>query len=64
MEQQSIPSYIIDGIRAIGIHNGVLRVEFIRLDVDGIARPVVELAIPMTQVKPVSAALARAGATA
>ena len=47
---------LCDGAQSIGVHNGVVRISFIRLGQDGKPIPSAELLLPATQV----AALLRA----
>ena len=50
-------TFLVDGISAIAIHNGVVRVQFMRLGMDGKPRPIVELQVPTTSMKSVVEAL-------
>jgi len=42
---------LVDGISAIGVHNGVVRIQFFKLTPSGKAEDVLELQIPENQVK-------------
>jgi hypothetical protein len=53
-------SYLVDGVSAIAVHNGVARIQFMRLDVDGKPEPTVELAVPAPQVRAIMEAFAKA----
>lgn len=48
---QGSPSYLVDGVSAVAIHNGVARIQFMRLNVEGKPEPSVELAVPVPQVR-------------
>jgi hypothetical protein len=48
---KQMPEYLVDAIRSIGVHNGVARVEFLRLSADGTPASAVELLIPIPQIK-------------
>lgn len=50
---------VVDGIQSVAVHNGIARVLFMRLDVDGKPLPAVELNIPMNQMKAISQALGK-----
>jgi len=54
------PSYLVDGVSAVAIHNGVARIQFMRLNVEGKPEPSVELAVPVTQVKSLIEAFTKA----
>ena len=41
----------VDGIQSMGVHNGVVRIRFIRLGTDGNPAASVELLVPLVQVK-------------
>ena len=53
-------SYLVDGVSAIAVHNGVARMQFMRLNVDGRPEAVVELAVPVAQVKSIVEAFMKA----
>lgn len=59
-DQDRIPGYLVDAIRSIGVHNGVARIEFLRLSADGKPTGAVELLIPLTQLKGIVEGLAKA----
>jgi len=50
-------TFLVDGIHAIAIHNGVVRIQFMRLGMDGKPTPVVELHVPAGSMKFVIEAL-------
>jgi hypothetical protein len=50
-------TFLVDGISAIAIHNGVVRVQFMRLGMDGKPRPIIELQVPTNSMKSVLDAL-------
>ncbi len=41
----------VDGVQALGVHNGVARVSFMRLSADGKPVPALELLLPTSQVR-------------
>jgi len=43
------PNFVVDGIQSISVHNGIARVLFMLLDVNGKPLPAAELNIPMNQ---------------
>jgi hypothetical protein len=54
---QTQPTLLVDGVSAIAIHNGVARVQFMRLGLDGQPTNSHEVLIPVTAVKSVVDAL-------
>ena len=50
-------TYLVDGVSAIAIHNGVARIQFMRLSIDGKPVPTVEIQVPVLSVKSVIDAL-------
>ena len=54
------PSYLVDGIKVIGLHNGVARVQFFQLGAEGKPGTAVELAIPLAQGKAIGEAILKA----
>jgi len=50
-------TFLVDGISAIAIHNGVVRIQFMRLGMDGKPVPNVELQVPAGSLKFVIEAL-------
>lgn len=53
-----LPAMLCDGVKAVGVHNGVARVVLIRLDVEtGNPFPAFELQISLTQVSTLIKAL-------
>ncbi|NDY93393.1 hypothetical protein [Ideonella livida] len=57
MAQNNAPTFMVDGIRTIAIHNDVVRVQFHELDQDGKPADVVKLMIPMRQLQQIADAL-------
>jgi hypothetical protein len=55
-------TYLVDGISTIAIHNGVVRVQFMRLGMDGKPKPTIELQLPTTSLKSVLEALRKVSA--
>jgi hypothetical protein len=53
-------SYLVDGVSAIAVHNGVARLQFMRLNVEGKPEAVVELEVPVGQVKSIVEAFMKA----
>lgn len=51
---------IVDGIQTVGVHNGIARVQFMRLGADGKPTPAVELLIPVNQVNAIVQGLSKA----
>ena len=52
-----VPAFLCDSLQTLGVHNGVTRLGFIRLDAEGNANPSVEILMPSFVVKQVIAAL-------
>jgi len=52
-----IPAYLCDSLQTLGVHNGVTRLGFIRLDAEGKPQPCVELLMPNVVVRQMVAAL-------
>jgi hypothetical protein len=57
---ENIAAFPVDGISSLGIHNGVVRIQFMRLNPDGKAVPAVELNVPISQMKALSDTIAKA----
>lgn len=55
MDQSNI--YLVDGVSAVAVHNGVGRVQFIQIGVDGAATESLQLLIPLNAVKTILDAL-------
>jgi len=51
------PTFLVDGVSAIAIHNGVARLQFMRLGVDGKPVNSHEMHVPLAAVKPMLDAL-------
>jgi signal transduction histidine kinase len=54
---QNETAFLVDGIHAIAIHNGVVRLQFMRLAMNGTPSPSVELHVPVTSMRSVVEAL-------
>ena len=54
--QNSHASFLVDGISAIAVHNGIALIEFMCLGIDGKPKPAVELQIPQATVKSITEA--------
>ena len=54
------PTFLVDGVSAIAIHNGVARIQFMRLNLEGKPETSLELAVPVTQVKSIVEAFMKA----
>ena len=52
---------VVDGIQTVGVHNGIARVQFIRLGADGRPVPAVELLIPVNQASAIVQGLSKIG---
>ena len=59
MSSQGIKAIAVDGIQTVGVHNGIARVQFMRLGADGKPVPTVELLIPVNQVTAISHGLSK-----
>ena len=59
-QSPATPTYLVDGVSAIAVHNGVARIQFMRLNVEGKAEPSVELAVPVPQVRSIMEAFQKA----
>jgi hypothetical protein len=57
------PIFLVDGVNAIAIHNGVARIQFMRLNLEGKPETMVELAVPVPQVKSIVEAFMKASRT-
>jgi hypothetical protein len=55
MERQS--TFLVDGVSAVAVHNGVARVQFMKINIDGKANDSHELLIPISAIKLVMDAL-------
>lgn len=55
-------SFLVDGVKAVGVHNGVVRIAFMTLTVDGEASEDVRLLIPQERVEEIAEVLGRFGA--
>lgn len=49
--QSGFPTYLVDGVSAAAVHNGVARIQFMRLGIDARPEIAVELAVPVSQVR-------------
>ena len=56
-----VPTILADGVNALAVHNGIARVQFMRLGIDGKPQPVVELGLPVNGVKSIIEALRKVG---
>lgn len=52
-----IQAYLCDSLQTLGVHNGVTRLGFVRLDAEGKPQPCVELLMPNFVVRQMVAAL-------
>jgi hypothetical protein len=57
MQQDKPPVFLVDGVSNIAIHNGVARMQFMRLEVDGKAVPSHEVWVPLPAMKSILEAL-------
>ena len=44
-------TYFVDGINSMAIHNGVVRIEFMRLETDGKPQSAVQLNVPINSIQ-------------
>ena len=58
--QSQISTFLVDGVSAIAVHNGVARIQFMRLSVEGKPEPSFELAVPVPQVRSIMEAFQKA----
>jgi len=58
MQDQTV--FLIDGVNSIAIHNGVVRIQFMRLSMEGKPEPSLQLHVPVTAMKSVSDAFKKA----
>jgi hypothetical protein len=47
----SPPVIFCDTVQSLGVHNGVVRISFIRLDAEGKATPALDLLLPVGQAE-------------
>jgi hypothetical protein len=59
-QSPAMPTCLVDGVSAIAVHNGVARIQFMRLNIEGKPEPNVELAVPVTQLKSIIEAFQKA----
>lgn len=57
---QNDNTFLVDGISTIAIHNGVVRIQFMRIGMNGGPVPSVELHVPVTTMKSVVDAFKKA----
>jgi hypothetical protein len=62
-EKEQVPNFLVDGVNAVAIHNGVMRMQFMRLAVSGRAEAVVELSIPVSQMRSIGEAFTKVSKT-
>ena len=55
-----IVKILADGVNSVAVHNGVARIEFMTIGVDGKAKTCLELQVPMMQIKQVAEAFKKA----
>ena len=58
-----IPTVLADGVSALAVHNGIVRIQLMRLGVDGKPQPSLELQLPLTAVKSIMDALRKVAAS-
>lgn len=54
------PTFLVDGVSAVAVHNGVARIQFMRLNVEGHAEPAFQLAVPTPQTRAILEAFVKA----
>ncbi|WP_430233708.1 hypothetical protein, partial [Nitrosomonas communis] len=52
--------FLVDGVSTIAIHNGVVRIQFMRLGTDGGPQPCLQLHVPVSAMKSVAEAIRKA----
>lgn len=57
---QDETTFLVDGVSTIAIHNGVVRVQFMRIGMNGKPVPSVELQVPVASMKSVAEAFKKA----
>ncbi|BBL76541.1 hypothetical protein [Methylomagnum ishizawai] len=57
MSSETNPSFLVDGIKTIAIHNDVARIQFMQLGNDGKPEDAMVLLVPLKQVGQISEAL-------
>lgn len=58
---ESVPVAVFaDGVRSIGMHNGVVRTQFFQLGADGTPQTVLDLFLPESQLKSIVDGLSKA----
>ena len=57
MQEDKTPTFLVDGVSSIAIHNGVARLQFMRLDFEGSAVPSHEVWVPVPAMKSILEAL-------
>lgn len=57
-------TYLVDGVSGLAVHNGVVRLQFMRLNVTGAATDNLEIQIPISSVNSVVEALKKVAAPA
>ncbi len=55
------PIVFCDTLQSVGVHNGIARIAFIRLDAAGKPAPALELLMPVSQVAALTKALQAVG---
>ncbi len=50
-------TFLVDGVSAVAVHNGVGRVQFMQIGVDGKGKESIVLLVPLTSVKTILDAL-------
>lgn len=58
--KNDVPSYLIDGVQALAMHNGVARVMFMKMNMSGQPAPEVQLMIPLDQLQGIIEGLQKA----
>ncbi|MBL8349999.1 MAG: hypothetical protein JNL87_06755 [Burkholderiaceae bacterium] len=56
-DSYELPTVLADGVNALAVHNGVVRVQLMRLGVDGKPQPCAELHLPLSAVASIIEAL-------
>lgn len=56
-DTNNVPAFLSDGVNGLAVHNGVARIQFMRLDIEGRPTPACEVQIPAVVLKGVVEAL-------
>ena len=57
ISKDGIQAFLVDGVTGVAVHNGVARIQFMRLDIQGRPEEICEVHIPVNVVRGVVEAL-------